>query len=69
MPATLEKITRRRLARYAAMLGPRSIAAEALRFYDTAAKNGDGPEVYMRNNGFTVRLTQAPWAGTEKRFG
>lgn len=52
---TREKTIRRTtLARYAALLGRDSIAAEALATYDAIRDTGNRAQITMHNNGFRV---------------
>jgi hypothetical protein len=47
-------MSRKRLASYASVLGPNSIAAKALAYYDTACADGIRPVAFLRPNGFAV---------------
>lgn len=47
-------ITRPTLAKYAAALGPDSIAADALATFDAIRQSGNRAQATMTNNGFKV---------------
>ena len=47
-------MTRKRLASYAAALGPSSIASHALSYYDMACADGLRPVAFLRPCGFAV---------------
>lgn len=54
--ARYSTITRKRLAAYAAALGPNSIAAHALAHYDMACADGVRPVAFLRPCGFAVMV-------------
>lgn len=69
MPTEPKKITRATLARYAGLLGPRSIAMEALDLFDVAKAFGQRPQIFMRNNGFRVTLVDKQGRRVQQDFG
>ena len=65
----MKRITRSTLARYAGLLGPRSIAANALLRFDAARAEGQRPIAYLRNNGFAVETRPAGGSSLFEYFG
>ena len=62
--AKTKNISRRRLALYAHLLGPKSLAADALATYDAVKANKGKPKIEQGLTGFTI------WNGSMgKRFG
>lgn len=49
------KVTRGTLAKYAALLGRDSFAAELLAHYDAIKRKGASPVILMNNNGFWLQ--------------
>lgn len=68
--ANPERITRKTLARYAALLGRGSVAAKALQAYDAAKADGRSPVgAWIRTNGFDVTYENQSGQPVTHSFG